>query len=201
MSNVSTKALYLFLCSILGMVLFAMLHRSIFVLYDLVLILDYDMYSLGMDKATVMVLDFFSMLAALFFGGWYGIALGLDWHAQVYDAQAESGDWLHAFLPHSWRGKKSAKKSSDDVFATLPPVVIKPKTVPIKSITTKSVAKPAAEKTMTESASWNFDDFLKATPAPTKKAVRKTAVKKTATKVVRKTVTKRTASPRIIVPE
>lgn len=187
MRKAATKALYLFLCSILGMVLFAMLHRAIFVLYDLVLIMDYDTYSLGMSQAGILALDFFTMLAALFFGGWYGIILGLDWYSAVYGVRAETKPGLfHGFVPHAWR-QKQTKAKADNVFAGLPEV--KPVTTTVK-VTSKDEApakSESAESTTTKAAA------AKTTPAKTtttKKPARKTAAKK---RTVRKT-TKAAAS-------
>lgn len=209
MSKVATKALYLFLCSILGMVLFTMLHRAIFVLYDIVLIYDFQTFSLGMSEGVILAIDFLTMMLALFFGGWYGVALGLEWYSMVYGANAEIKPGVfHGFLPHTWRGDKS-KKSSTDSFMGMPkvnppittispttksaPVVTKSapaKTTSAKPQPTKSA--PAATSTTVKvpiksTADWSFDDFFKATPPAKKKAVAK---KTTAKKTVRKTTTK-----------
>lgn len=206
MRKAATKALYLFLCSILGMVLFAMLHRAIFVLYDLVLILDFETYSLGMNEAMILTVDFFTMLAALFFGGWYGTLLGIDWYAAVYGPNAETKAGLfHGFVPHNWR--KAEKKNAPTVpvapneapsSKTIKPVIkVKSSAVASKVIN----AEPQKSVTKSETASpdaWNFDDFLKATPEPkkrtasaaTKSVKAKPAVRKTV-KSVRKSPTKK----------
>lgn len=179
MRKAATKALYLFLCSILGMVLFAMLHRSIFVLYDLLLMMDYDMYSLGMSAVAIQALDFFTLLLALFVGGWYGTLLGIDWYALVYGPSVDKPTGIfHGFVPHQWR--KTAKKSNvstsslHSVSSSVPSI---PKAPP------EPVKVP-----VTTTREWTFEDLITpAKPAPKKR----TAAKKTVRKTVRKTAAKR----------
>lgn len=180
MRKAATKALYLFLCSILGMVLFAMLHRAVFVLYDVILILDYDTYSFGMSQAMILAVDFFTMLGALFFGGWYGTLLGIDWYSSVYGVNAESKAGLfHGIVPHNWR--KPSKKQPELVMPN--PAVTK--------VAVKSSVKATPKSPIASTSTWDFDDFLKATPEPKKRvAAKKPAVKK----VVRKT----TATPKVV---
>lgn len=192
MRKAATKSLYLFLCSILGMILFTMLHRSIFVLYGLLLDIDFQTYSLGMSEGGIMILDFFSMLAALFIGGWYGILLGIDWYAIVYGPNAEYPARLfHGFVPHHWRGakKKTVKTENKPEVATVTvktPVVEKMSTI----LNTPIMDTPPVVQKVRE---WTFDDLL-AKPEPAKKpSVRKVAAKKT---TARKSVTKRT--PKVI---
>ncbi len=166
MKKTTIKALYLFLCSILGMVLFGMLHRSVFVLYDLLLTVDYDTYSFGMPQGAIPALDFTTMLLMLFLGGWYGVVLGLEWYALVYgpNAQAPAG-LFHGFVPHNWRGRKKAKASSrmESLNSFMAPA-------PAASVSTVKV--PVAE-----SQAWSFDDFI--TPAAKKKTTRKNTARKT----------------------
>lgn len=212
MRKVAIKALYLFLCSILGMVLFAMLHRAIFVLYDLVLIYDFEVYSFGMNQSTLLAVDFLTMIAALFFGGWYGTVLGIDWYARVYGPNAEiKAGLFHGFIPHHWRGEKDVSQVKS-VMPSIAPVTVKPtakassikpvakvtatKTATSKVVTPKSVAKvTTSQAPVMTNTEWNFDDFLKATPAPKKRAIPAkkvvTSSAKTATKTVRKTTAKK----------
>ncbi|HEX3096019.1 MAG TPA: hypothetical protein VHQ20_02775 [Patescibacteria group bacterium] len=171
------KGLYLFLCSLLGMILLIMLHRAIFILYELLLIIDFKTYSLGMSSSVIALIDFFTMLIAIFLGGWYGIVLGIDWYAMVYGPNAEHPAGLfHAFKPHHWRGPKKEKKSSAKT-ATM--------TMPVAETTVKV---PVAEKVR----EWTFDELLKprveSKTEPKKRASAKSAAKKT----IRKTATKRT---------
>lgn len=181
MRKAATKALYLFLCSILGMVLFAMLHRSIFVLYDLLLMMDYDMYSLGMSAVTIQALDFLTLLVALFVGGWYGTLLGIDWYALVYGSSVDKpAGAFHGFVPHQWR--KTVKKAN----VAASSLHSAPSAVPA---TPKASPEPV-KVPVTATREWTFEDLITpAKPAPKKRA----AAKKTARKTVRKTATKRAA--------
>ena len=171
MRKASSKALYLFLCSILGMVLFAMLHRSIFVLYDILLFSNFSTYSFGLSTVGIGVLDFLTMLGALFLGGWYGVLLGMDWYAIVYGPTAEKPAGLfHGFLPHHWRngaGKKTSTISKHSAPTT----------------TSTFVNVPVVEKIK----QWSFDDFITPKAEPKKRV----AVKASAKKGVRKTIAKR----------
>jgi hypothetical protein len=175
MRKAASKALYLFLCSILGMVLFAMLHRAIFVLYDLLLVMDYDTYSLGLTADGIMALDYITLLVALFFGGWYGTLLGMDWYSIVYGPNAvkRPAGMFHGFVPHNWRhGRKAVTKSVSSAKAAATNVFT-PVTVPVVS----------------KIKEWSFEDLIATKPAPKKKAVAKRA---TTRKTVRKSTAKRT---------
>jgi hypothetical protein len=154
MKKSTAKALYLYLCSILGMIMLAMLHRAVFVLYDLLLMMDYETYSFGMTERTVLTMDFTTMLVALFLGGWYGIALGLEWYSMVYGPNAdEKVGWFHGFKPHHWRGSKSERKS----------------------VTLK-------DSSPVHNRDWSFDDLINAEPDKKRTAGRKTARKTVARK-------------------
>ncbi len=174
MRKVAYKALYLFLCSILGIILLSMLHRALFVILDLLLVGDYNPFSLGISPGIIALADFFSMLVAWFIGGWYGIVLGLDWYAIVYGPNADKPARLfHAFMPHHWRGTKK-------VSAKMPLTerIVERLETPIKVPVAESVS------------AWGFDDLL--TPAAPKKrtATKRTTVAKKTTR--RAATTKRT---------
>lgn len=179
MKKTTIKALYLFLCSILGMVLFGMLHRSVFVLYDLLLTVDYETYSFGMPYGAIPALDFTTMLLMLFLGGWYGIVLGLEWYALVYGPNAATPAGLfHGFVPHSWRGRKKAKTNHSRM----------------ESLNSFIAPQPAASSTtvkvpVAESQAWSFDDLITPQPAK-KKTARKSTTRKT-TPTRRASTTKR----------
>jgi hypothetical protein len=189
------KSLYLFLCSILGMVLLTMLHRAIFVLYELLLTINYGKYSFGMSEGFIMALDFFTLVIALFFGGWYGTALGLDWYARIYGVNSEyTGGLFHGFVPHNWRGAKSSvnKPSISTASKTM---TSKPTVSVTPSATSTTVHVPVSEKPTRE---WSFEELLEskaaATAASKKRAAKKTVAKKT-TKRTTKTVTSTPKKP------
>lgn len=193
MRKVVSKALYLFLCAILGMILFAMLHRAIFVLYSILLSVD-NIYALGLSAAGITAIDFFTLLIALFLGGWYGTMLGIDWYAMVYGPNAEHPAGLfHGFLPHHWRGQRGATgRSNSSNSATQPASAkvatkVKVASASAPTTTTTVVKVPVQEPIKPIVREWSFDDLI--TPKPiakkplarksvTKKSPRKPAVKK-----------------------
>lgn len=222
MKPVVSKSLYLFLCSILGMVLFAMLQRAIFVLYDLVLVFDFQTFSFGLTESAISQVDLLTMLFALFLGGWYGIALGLEWHASIYglgdSSETKSVGLFHGFVPSKWGEdkKKSKEVSQDQSYSslfnsvektvTIKPVVKKssrtssankPSMKPVlKSVQTNTMSESSSMSTNAHGADLSFEEFLKATPAPKKRATSvstkssvasKKAVRKSTAKKVTKT--------------
>lgn len=198
MRKAASKALYLFLCAILGMVLFVMLQRAILFLYNLLIFVD-STYAFGMSSATILGLDFFTLLLALFLGGWYGTMMGIDWYAMIYGPNAEvQAGLFHGFLPHNWRGKKSRKASSKShqsaparptklsaamsAVAAAPAAISTTVKVPVQEAV-KEAAKVIHREAVRE---WSFDDLIAPSapkPAAKKKpAVRKTVAKKTTRK-------------------
>lgn len=172
MRKAATKALYLFLCAILGMVLFAMLHRAIFVLYDLLIFVQPE-FGFGLTSMSLAVGDFFTLLIALFLGGWYGTMMGIDWYAMVYGPNAEVRPGMfHGFIPHHWRGRreKSGKKSSASVKMASAPAA-KSTTVKVRMPDPEPEEEIVPEPKVRE---WTFDDLIApAKPAPKKRAVAK----------------------------
>ncbi len=166
--------------------------------------MDFGTYSLGLSEAGILALDFFTMLAALFFGGWYGIVLGLDWYSAVYGAKAEAKAGLfHAIVPHNWR-KKHEKQ--DSLFADLPrmnvpettkvTVTAKSQTKPAAKSVAKTIVKRVAKKTSKSSEkvvapdvdSMSFEDFLRVTTEKKKTAAKKTTRRAPAKKTVKSAV-------------
>ncbi len=103
--------MYVFLCMIMGMVLFAIFHRAVVVIYYILLNANYATYSFGLNEPTLRALDFFTLLLALFFGGWYGTMLGLHWYKLVYEDRDNAG-LFHGFVPHHWREPKAERTGS-----------------------------------------------------------------------------------------
>lgn len=179
------KALYLFLSSLLGMILVLMFHRSVFVIYEILGDFFPRQQWLNLPYYHIAVADFLTMLLAMFIGGWYGIWLGLHWYKLVYEDRRVRS-WFHGFVPHTWRSHKvkdnpsqtaatgmprkivaTSNSDSDDVFQTMRATGIKPV--------------------------WSFEDFKKVetNETPKKRVARKRTVKK---RVVKKTA-KKTAEP------
>lgn len=200
MRKAVTKSLYLFLCSILGMILFAMLHRALFVIYGILLEVDFTTYSLGLTESAILMIDFLSMLIALFFGGWYGVLLGIDWYSIVYGPSApQPAKLFHGFVPANFRNrpKKTVKTESRPSLSSTTikiPGVDKVSAILNTPIETPEVFQPTVQKVR----EWTFDDLIKkpepVKPTPARKIVRKSATK-TATKTVStKTVAKKTVA-------
>lgn len=172
MRKVAAKALYLFLCAILGMILFVMLHRAIFVLYDILVAFNYT-FAFGLSSSAILIIDFLTLLLALFLGGWYGTMLGIEWYAMVYGPNSEVKPGLfHGFLPHNWRGKKGIRKQVGKISAT--------SAAPsIAASSTTSVKVPVLETPKAAVREWSFDDLITPKPAVKKAVAKKTTVKRT----------------------
>lgn len=192
MRKAATKSLYLFLCAILGMVLFAMLHRAIFVLYDLLIFIRPE-FTFGLTSYSLAVGDFLTMLIALFLGGWYGTMMGIDWYAMVYGPNAAVRPGLfHGFIPHHWRGRRESRSEkgshkSAPVKMAMPAPATKTTTVKVR------MPDPEPEEEMPSAPrvrEWTFEDLMPPKPAPKKRAAAK---KTTARKTVRKTAVKKVA--------
>lgn len=197
MRKAATKALYLFLCAILGMVLFAMLHRAIFVLYDLLIFVD-SMYAFGLSEIALAAIDFFALVVALFLGGWYGTMMGIDWYAMVYGPNAEvKAGLFHGFIPHHWRGEKSVAKvptASTKSVVPAPERAVATATAPTIKVRAQEIAKMDVKELVQEVTKplvreWTFDDLIPSSKVEKPAVKRKPAAKKAvAKKVVRKTV-------------
>lgn len=83
------KSVYLFLSSILGVLLFLILHRLSVFIY--LLLVSYGIVGGGPSWSYMQFLafDYATLLISLLFGSWYGIWLGNFWYEQVY----EKGEW------------------------------------------------------------------------------------------------------------
>ena len=90
-SGGAKKSLYLFLCSILGMLLFLLIHRLLFFFYLLLVSANPGIFSGGLNTLEISALDFFSLILALFAGMWYGIWIGLRWFELVYEKNSYGG--------------------------------------------------------------------------------------------------------------
>ncbi len=195
MRKAVTKSLYLFLCSILGMILFAMLHRALFVIYGILLEVDFASYSLGLTENVILMIDFLSMLIALFFGGWYGVLLGIDWYSIVYGPSApQPAKLFHGFVPANFRNRpkkivKTESKPSLNSTTIKNPVVDKVSATLNTPIETPEVLQPTVQKVR----EWTFDDLIKK-PEPVKASHARKAVRKTSSKTSTKPAVKKTTA-------
>lgn len=92
------KSFYVFLSMVLGVLLFLMLQRAVFLVAFL---FGADIGSVSSQALGVVT----SMIAAVF-GAWYGIWLGLVWYAAVYEDQHVKSmfRWL-------WDGASPSRRS------------------------------------------------------------------------------------------
>lgn len=181
------KALYIFLTSLMGMLLLLMFHRSVFVIYEILGNFFPDQKLLTLPWHVVVSLDFFTMILAIFIGGWYGVWLGLNWYKIVYEDRGVTR-WFHGFIPHHWREgsgtTRSAKAESQEVtlaksLSSVPKrIVVHPR---IESFSTFRNSKPEQ--------AWSFDEVASPISKPVKKspAKKRVAKKRVAKKRVSKT--------------
>lgn len=94
------KSLYIFLCSLLGMLLFYIIHRAVALIW--VSLIQYDpIYNLGFDGLQQLGFYLMTSVAAILIGGWYGVWLGLYWHELVYERRHDEMERkrVRPFLP------------------------------------------------------------------------------------------------------
>ena len=140
------KSLYVFLCSLLGALLFLILHRLIIFVYFMLISASPRAFSGDMSYLQLVGLDFFTLILALFGGMWYGIWLGLSWYEAVYE-RGNKGGFVDHLVSTYWPTPKTnydlkervesvAEELKDDIFQlehlakTIRPI-IRP-TVPVK---------------------------------------------------------------------
>ncbi len=189
------KALYVFLSSILGMLLFTMFHRAVFVIYE-ILGNFFPVFSLlHLPFRTMAILDFTTFLLALFVGGWYGVWIGMNWYKMIYEDRGVN-TWFHGFVPHHWRKTKSKKKNTDLDFINSIAEKAKARSMPKKIVVTSSQTRQTESfrsfRTSKPSVSWNNDDSdTQLEPKTVKKVIKKRSVATPAKKTVRKAVAKK----------
>ena len=193
MKNSSFKALYVFMTSLLGILLFGLIHRALFIIYD-ILGDFYPKFSiLNASASTVQILDFFSLLLVIFLGGWYGVWLGFHWFHVVYEDEKFNKIFHGLSASRYFRsGNTSNKMQTEKTQTGMMPkkIFVRPKTA-VQNFGTARVS--------TKEKTWNLEDLAtiaepetsKAKPA--KKVVRKAVAKKRVT-------TKATAKKKAVVP-
>ncbi len=131
------KALYVFLCSLLGMLIFIILQKSTLLLLTILLGNQGDIAVEGYASPFYQF-ETISYLVALFFGGWYGVWLGLHWYGIVYEAGR--GGLLYAF----WGNLMHHEAPREEKAATSP-----------------ARASAPVVNSMPSQAKWQFDDLAK----------------------------------------
>jgi hypothetical protein len=103
------KSLYIFLSSMLGAMLFLILHRLIVIGYAFLIDSNYEKYGLGLSMLEWTALDYITLMLSLLLGAWYGVWLGIYWYRVVYEEGAHGGAVEH-FLCRFWPPKDQAAK-------------------------------------------------------------------------------------------
>lgn len=83
------KSFYIFLTSLLGVLLFLILHR-IFVFIYLFLVANYFLLT-DFNYLQFLAWDYFTLVIVLMLGAWYGVWLGLYWYKLVYEDASHGG--------------------------------------------------------------------------------------------------------------
>ncbi|PIR96517.1 MAG: hypothetical protein COT92_00605 [Candidatus Doudnabacteria bacterium CG10_big_fil_rev_8_21_14_0_10_42_18] len=99
------KSLYLFLSSLLGVLLFLVLHRIVVFFY--LYISDSGLVSSGngLGYLYFLAIDYFTLIITLMLGAWYGIWLGIYWYEKVYEEGSHNGLAAH-IVENYWPKKK-----------------------------------------------------------------------------------------------
>lgn len=85
------KSLYIFLCSLLGLLTFLILHRLLVFFYLLLASNNPEIFYGRWNYLEMVATDFFTLMVVMMLGAWYGIALGLKWYEAVYERGYTSG--------------------------------------------------------------------------------------------------------------
>ena len=81
------KSLYVFMCSVLGVLLFLTLEHSLLFL----LVIGATVWGWQLDYERILAFNVGVMMVTGFLGGWYGVWLGLHWYRGVYEDRLHSG--------------------------------------------------------------------------------------------------------------
>src|ERR1700722_11515309 len=103
------KSLYIFLSSIMGALLFLILHQIIVFLYSVALSTDYADLSFGFSYMEFVAFEYLTLIFVLLAGAWYGIWLGLYWYEKVYEEGSHGGGVNHVASNYFPRSKKNFK--------------------------------------------------------------------------------------------
>ena len=95
------KAVYIFLCSLMGALLFLILHRVAVFFYLVLMNYNYSAFSFGLPYWQFLALDYFTLILALLLGGLYGIWVGLYWYEAIYE-HGHHGGFVHHVVERYW---------------------------------------------------------------------------------------------------
>lgn len=106
-SNGVKKSLYIFLCALLGILLFLIIHRLAIFGYLVLVNANPLVFAGSLSYLEILAIDFSTLVLALLLGMWYGIALGLKWYEAVYE-QKEHGGLVDYLIKTYWPSQKAA---------------------------------------------------------------------------------------------
>jgi hypothetical protein len=102
------KSLYLFLSSLLGSLLFLVIHQAVVVIIFLVFGVARGGLASSESYMLFWVFDYFTLVLVLMLGSWYGIWLGMYWYEKVYEEESHKG-----FVSHLWNRVRPASLRTD----------------------------------------------------------------------------------------
>ena len=102
------KSLYLFLSSLLGSLLFLVIHQAAVVI---IFVFGVARGGLASFESYMLfwVFDYFTLVIVLMLGSWYGIWLGMYWYEKVYEEESHKG-----FISHIWNRVRLAPFRTDE---------------------------------------------------------------------------------------
>lgn len=80
-----SKATYIFLCAMLGALLFLLLQRIFIFLCFIVLIFSRSLSEAVLVWLGLELINYLTVLFAIIGGAWYGVWLGISWYETVYE--------------------------------------------------------------------------------------------------------------------
>lgn len=102
------KSLYLFLSSLLGSLLFLVIHQAA---AFIILVFGISRGGLASFESYMLfwTFDYFTLVLVLMLGSWYGIWLGMYWYEKVYEEASHKG-----FVSHFWNRVRPAPFRTDE---------------------------------------------------------------------------------------
>lgn len=150
------RSLYVFLSSLLGVLLFIILHRLLVFGYVLLLDSSYSVFSFGMSFLELLALEYLTLIVAVILGGWYGTWLGLYWYGAVYEKKHYGGfvEFVSSsILPVNYESRRLQRRIAEvsekmednfekihDFTATIKPTPVKSAPVKRRVVRTRGLA-------------------------------------------------------------
>src|SRR3989338_6027076 len=104
-SNGAKKSLYVFLCALLGALIFLIIHRLLVFAYLLLATASPEIFYGKVNYLGAVAADFFTLILVLLLGVWYGIWLGLRWYEAIYE-RGEYGGFVDHVVNTYWHNPK-----------------------------------------------------------------------------------------------